>query len=154
MMDIKLKTGLLILLFFLLSSFAVAEDTQKETEDMIKVESLNINSELADLNKEEALNINSELTDLNKEEALNTNPELVETKKNEKTINRFLARRTKRKKGKVVKIDFDNELLIKGKVLGPSLFTLYQKRNVEFGRLIQPRKDFLPEMRTTLGDIK
>ena len=66
----------------------------------------------------------------------------------------LLAKESKKKKGRVVKIDFDDELLIKGKVLGPSLFTLYQKRSVEFGRLIQPRKDFLPEMRVTLGDIK
>ena len=59
-----------------------------------------------------------------------------------------------KKKGRVVEINFDDELLIKGKVLGPSLFTLYQKRNIEFGRLIKPRKDFLPEMRATLGDVK
>ena len=58
------------------------------------------------------------------------------------------------KKGRVVEINFDDELLIKGKLLGPSLFTLYQKRNVDFGKLIKPRKDFLPEMRATLGDIK
>ena len=58
------------------------------------------------------------------------------------------------KKGKIVEINFDDELLIKGKLLGPSLFTLYQKRDVEFGKLIKPRKDFLPEMRATLGDIK
>lgn len=58
------------------------------------------------------------------------------------------------KKDRVVEINFDDELLIKGKVLGPSLFTLYQKRNVEFGRLVEPRKNFLPEMRVTLRDIK
>ena len=64
------------------------------------------------------------------------------------------VKKQKSKKGRVVEINFDDELLIKGKLLGPSLFTLYQKRNVDFGKLIQPRKDFLPEMRTTLGDIK
>ena len=48
----------------------------------------------------------------------------------------------KRAKGKVVEVNFDDELLIKGKLLGPSLFTLYQKRNVEFGKLIKPRKTF------------
>ncbi|MDE0091767.1 MAG: hypothetical protein OXN83_00595 [Oligoflexia bacterium] len=69
------------------------------------------------------------------------NPLLVEAKR-------------KSKKGKVVEINFDDELLIKGKLLGPSLFTLYQKRNVEFGKLIKPRKNFLPEMRATLGDVK
>jgi len=60
----------------------------------------------------------------------------------------------KTKKDRVVEINFNDELLIKGKVLGPSLFTLYQKRNVEFGRLVEPRKNFLPEMRVTLRDIK
>lgn len=70
------------------------------------------------------------------------------------SANRTVAKKSKSKSGRVVKIDFDDELLIKGKVLGPSLFTLYQKRNVEFGRLIKPRKDFLPEMRVTLGDIE
>ena len=60
----------------------------------------------------------------------------------------------KKSKGQVVEINFDDELLIKGKLLGPSLFTLYQKRNVEFGKLIKPRKNFLPEMRATLGDIQ
>ena len=62
--------------------------------------------------------------------------------------------RKKAKKAKVVEINFDDELLIKGKLLGPSLFTLYQKKNVEFGKLIKPRKNFLPEMRADRGDIK
>ena len=69
-----------------------------------------------------------------------------------KKADRVIAKKSN--KDRVVKIDFDDELLIKGKVLGPSLFTLYQKRNVEFGRLIKPRKNFLPEMRAALGDIK
>ena len=185
MIHTKLKTGLLMLLFFLLSSFAFAEDTQKE--DIIKVESLKTSPELANSGKllapagVESLKTSPELADSGKLlaptgveslktspelvdsvtllapagiESLKTSPELAETKRNDSITSRFLARRSKRKNGKVVKIDFDDELLIKGKVLGPSLFTLYQKRNVEFGRLIQPRKDFLPEMRTTLGDIK
>lgn len=64
------------------------------------------------------------------------------------------AEKKKSKKGRVVEVNFDDELLIKGKLLGPSLFTLYQKRNVEFGKLIQPRKNFLPEMRAAKGDIE
>lgn len=64
------------------------------------------------------------------------------------------AEKKKAQRGRVVEVNFNDELLIKGKLLGPSLFTLYQKRNVEFGKLIQPRKDFLPEMRTTKGDIE
>ena len=66
----------------------------------------------------------------------------------------FAAKKGRAKKGKVVEINFDDELLIKGKLLGPSLFTLYQKKNVEFGKLIKPRENFLPEMRTTRGDIE
>ena len=58
------------------------------------------------------------------------------------------------KRGRIVEVHFENELVIKGKLLGPSLFTLYQKRNVESGRLIKPRKNFLPEMRATLMDIE
>lgn len=77
------------------------------------------------------------------------NPAVME---DSKEADRVIAKKSD--KGRVVKIDFDDELLIKGKVLGPSLFTLYQKRNVEFGRLIKPRKNFLPEMRAALGDIK
>ncbi|MBC6415899.1 MAG: hypothetical protein GDA46_05865 [Bdellovibrionales bacterium] len=60
----------------------------------------------------------------------------------------------KKTKDQVVEINFDDELLIKGKVLGPGLFTLYQKRSIEFGKMIKPRKNFLPEMRLTLGDIE
>ena len=53
----------------------------------------------------------------------------------------------------MVDIDFDDELRIKGRALGPGIFTLFQKKNLQYGKLIKPRKDFLPEMRSTLGDI-
>ena len=62
--------------------------------------------------------------------------------------------KSRKAKGRVVEVNFNDELLIKGKALGPSLFTLYQKRNIEFGKLIKPRKNFLPEMRVTLGDVE
>ena len=58
------------------------------------------------------------------------------------------------KKKRVVDIDFDDELRIKGKLLGPSLFTLFQKKNINYGKLIKPRKHFLPEMRETAQDIE
>ena len=66
------------------------------------------------------------------------------------------SRKAKKKSsgGRVVDIDFDDELRIKGKTLGPGIFTLFQKKNLQYGRLIKPRKDFLPEMRSTLGDIE
>lgn len=73
-------------------------------------------------------------------------PPTVFAKKNRRTSR-------SRNKGKIVNINFDDELFIKGKLFGPSLFTLYQKKNVEFGKLIKPRENFLPEMRSTLGDI-
>ena len=57
-------------------------------------------------------------------------------------------------KSRIVDVNFDDELLIRGKLLGPSLFTLYQKRNVEFGKLIKPRENFLPEMRASMVDIE
>ena len=63
------------------------------------------------------------------------------------------AKKTKKRK-RIVEVNFDDELLIKGKLLGPSLFTLYQKKNIEFGKLIQPRQNFLPEMRATTGDVE
>ena len=69
-------------------------------------------------------------------------------------IPQVLAKKKSANKGRVVEVNFDDELLIKGKALGPSLFTVYQKRNIDFGKLIQPRKNFIPEMRLTLGDIK
>lgn len=63
------------------------------------------------------------------------------------------AKKRAKKSTKVVNVDFDDELHIKGKLLGPSIFTLYQKKNLNYGKLIQPRKNFLPEMRETLKDI-
>ena len=64
------------------------------------------------------------------------------------------ARRSSKKSQKVIDVNFDDELHIKGKLLGPSIFTLYQKKNLNYGKLIKPRKNFLPEMRETLGDIQ
>ena len=65
-------------------------------------------------------------------------------------------RRSKKRsrRAKVVDIDFDDELRVKGKMLGPGIFTLFQRKNLQYGQLIKPRKDFLPEMRATLGDIE
>lgn len=65
------------------------------------------------------------------------------------------TRKSKKKsrKARVVDIDFDDELRIKGRALGPGIFTLFQKKNLQYGKLIKPRKNFLPEMRSTLGDI-
>ena len=68
------------------------------------------------------------------------------------------ARTRKSKKGsrraKVVDIDFDDELRVRGKTLGQAVFTLFRRKDLQYGQLIKPRKDFLPEMRSTLGDIE
>lgn len=57
------------------------------------------------------------------------------------------------RRSKVVNVDFDDELLIKGKLLGPSIFTLHQKKNLNYGKLIKPKENFLPELRETLREI-
>lgn len=60
----------------------------------------------------------------------------------------------KSRRAKVVDIDFDDELRVRGKTLGQAVFTLFRRKDLQYGRLIKPRKDFLPEMRATLGDIE
>ena len=65
------------------------------------------------------------------------------------------ARKKRRgKKPRIVNIDFEDELRIKGKLLGPSIFSLFQRKDLNYGKLIKPRKNFLPEMRRTLEEIK
>ena len=63
-------------------------------------------------------------------------------------------KRKKSKKPRIVDIDFDDELQIKGRLEGPSIFSLFQKKDLNYGKLIKPRKDFLPEMRMTFEDMK
>ena len=64
------------------------------------------------------------------------------------------AKRSKKgKKGRIVSVDFDDELRIKGRLMGPSIFSLFQKKELNYGKLIKPREHFLPEMRRTLEDI-
>lgn len=57
-------------------------------------------------------------------------------------------------KPRIVDIDFDDELQIKGRLQGPMIFSLFNKKDLNYGRLIKPKKDFLPEMRRTFEDIK
>ena len=61
---------------------------------------------------------------------------------------------TKKKKiKKRVVIDFQDELL-EGNVSNPSIFHLFHKKQLRYGRLIKFRKNFLPEMRRTAREIK
>ena len=64
------------------------------------------------------------------------------------------SKRSGRGKNRQVHIDFDDELHIKGKLLSPSIFTLIQKKNMNYGKLIRLRRNFLPEMRETKEDIQ
>ena len=50
-------------------------------------------------------------------------------------------------------IDFSDEL-VEGKAKSPELFYLLQKKQINFGRLIKLRENFLPEMKSTTEDIK
>lgn len=63
-------------------------------------------------------------------------------------------KRKKAKKPRIVDIDFDDELQIKGRLEGPSIFSLFQKKDLNYGKLIKPKKNFLAEMRRTFEDIK
>ena len=65
-----------------------------------------------------------------------------------------IKKRKKAKKPRIVDIDFDDELQIKGRLEGPNIFSLFQKKDLNYGKLIKPKKDFLAEMRRTFEDIK
>ena len=64
-----------------------------------------------------------------------------------------VANKKKRvKKRKKVVIDFQDELL-EGATSNPNIFHLFHKKQLDYGRLIKFRKDFLPEMRRTAREI-
>lgn len=59
----------------------------------------------------------------------------------------------KQKRKKRVVIDFQDELL-EGNVSNPNIFHLFHKKQMDYGRLVKFRKNFLPEMRRTAREIK
>ena len=61
---------------------------------------------------------------------------------------------SKTRKSRIVDVDFNDELQVRGKLLGPSIFTIYHKDNLMYGKLIKPKANFLQEMRETAIDIK
>jgi hypothetical protein len=61
--------------------------------------------------------------------------------------------KSKKKRKKRVVIDFQDELL-EGSSSNPSIFHLFHKKQMDYGRLIKFRKNFLPEMRRTAREIK
>jgi hypothetical protein len=50
-------------------------------------------------------------------------------------------------------LNFEDEL-VEGSAQKPELFYLFQKKNVNYKRLIKLRENFLPEMRRTSEDIQ
>jgi len=61
-------------------------------------------------------------------------------------------KRSKKRPPKKVIINFEDELL-HGGPSGPGIFNLFQKKDVNYGRLIKFRKNFLPEMRRTAREM-
>ena len=61
--------------------------------------------------------------------------------------------KTKVKRKKRVVIDFQDELL-EGALSNPGIFHLFHKKQLDYGRLVKFRKNFLPEMRRTAREIK
>ena len=59
----------------------------------------------------------------------------------------------KKKRKKRVVINFQDELL-EGRASNPSIFHLFHKKQIDYGRLVKFRKNFLPEMRRTAREIK
>lgn len=50
-------------------------------------------------------------------------------------------------------INFDDEL-IEGGAQKPDLFYMFQKKNINYNKLIKLREDFLPEMRKSAEDVR
>lgn len=57
------------------------------------------------------------------------------------------------KKRKIYTIDFQNEF-VQGHVKNPSIFQLFDKQQLEYGKIIDLKKNFLPEMRRTSDEIE
>ena len=60
---------------------------------------------------------------------------------------------SKKKRRKVYTVDFQDEF-IEGHVKNPTIFHLFNKQELEYGRLVDLKENFLPEMRRTAGEIE
>ena len=58
-----------------------------------------------------------------------------------------------KKKRKVYTVDFQDEF-IEGHVKNPSIFQLFNKQQLEYGKMVDLKQNFLPEMRRTAGEIE
>lgn len=54
---------------------------------------------------------------------------------------------------KKTNIDFEDQL-VEGELKKPELFYLLQKKQINFGRLIKLRENFIPELERTAEDLK
>ncbi len=61
-------------------------------------------------------------------------------------------RKRRRRYKKRVTVDFGDESL-EGSISSPGIFHLFHKKELNYGRLIKFRKNFLPEMRRTAREI-
>lgn len=53
---------------------------------------------------------------------------------------------------RVYKVEFEDELVVGG-VKRPDIFHLFKKQKLEYSKVIELKKNFLPEMRRTAGEI-
>ena len=59
----------------------------------------------------------------------------------------------KKRKRKVYTVDFQDEF-VEGHIKNPNIFQLFNKRQLEYERLVDLKENFLPEMRRTAGEIE
>ncbi len=62
------------------------------------------------------------------------------------------AAAVQKKKKRVFIVDFQDEF-VKGHVKSPTIFHLFNKQQLDYDSLVDLKKDFLPEMRRTAGEI-
>ena len=65
----------------------------------------------------------------------------------------FLSEAQTKKRKKVYTVDFEDEF-IEGHVKNPTIFHLFNKQQLEYDKLVDLKKDFLPEMRRTAGELE
>ena len=63
----------------------------------------------------------------------------------------FMSSAKKRKK-KVYVVDFQDEF-VEGHIKNPTIFHLFNKQQLEYDSLVDMKKNFLPELRRTAGEI-
>ncbi len=67
-------------------------------------------------------------------------------------LNFSMAQKKAKDDVKTTVLSFEDEL-IQGDVSSPDLFVILKNKNINFGRLLKLRKDFIPEMKQTRQDV-